>query len=850
MATTSKQQLVLQVHGLFSNPSTFTAVPLGALKVADNIVLDRENLVMPRRGMARYGSTLGATGIASMFSFANALITYTQDGKLWYDSDNNGTWIAYPGTYIVPDSTQPGSRIRSVESNKNFYFLTDSGVKKLDVLTNAPREAGAPPGLGGAGTMSGSTGFLPPQTSVAYRILWGYKDANENLILGAPSDRIIVYNTNTLVSGIFTNVNLSFQIPDEVNETWFYQIYRSLPSVDLLTQPNDELQQVSEGACTSAQLLARIGTVSDVTPQNLLQQYLYTNPSQEGILQANYEPPFARDACFYKNFTFYANTRTVHRFNGTLISSEAPLGLQIGDTISFTLISGGTFTITGGASENTATGQFQVFNTGNPGLDIQNTSYSICKVVNTFSANVFLDAYYKSSFEDLPGQIMFGMETLTITGFHMNVSRPSAWLQVIPVSGTGADSTNDVSQNRIYYSKELQPEAVPLLNYVEVGSKNQPINRIIPLRDGIIILKQDGVFRLSGSGPSSFTITGLDNSVRILADNSAAVLDNQVFFLSDQGVVAASDNAVQIFSRPIERELLKLTSPAQYPNFKDLVFATTYNADRKYILHMPIAGSDTFCRQQYCYNTITNTWTRWTRETLSGIVDIRDNKLYFGGPNNLINGGYVFQERKTYTSQDFADEQYTINIISIAGNVLSISSTTNLAIGMYVSQANSAAADTITAIGTGTITVKNIDPWIIGTAIAYTPIACVLQTVQIDAENPGVMKHFPEISFLFSEADFTSMNVSFSSDMSGSWLKQVLKPLSMGNFGQFNFGTAPWGGNIIGQQTRIRTLVPAAHQRCNWINVKLELSQCFTSFGFSGMSIATNAQSSRQQGVD
>ena len=906
MATTSKQILNLQVHGLFSNPSTFTQIPQGALSVADNIVLDRENFVMPRRGMARYGTSFGAHGVKGMFTFGNTLLVYTDDQQMWYDSDGAGTWVAYTGTYALPSPAGAGARIRSVEANRNFYFLSNAGLQKLDKVTHQPRLAGAPAGLGGTGSPTGTSGFMPMNVNVAYRIVWGYNDANNNLILGAPSDRIIVGNgfisvtvisqaagvvtvastaglvagqlftqgltTQTIISvgsgtvtvadssgysagiaqaGYNKDVQLTFQIPAEIDNTWFYQVYRSLPSTDITVQPNDELQQVFEDVPTPTEITNGYVTLTDSTTDNLLQQYLYTNPSQGGILNSNFRPPLARDTCFYKGYTFYSNTRTIQRYSATCISAEAPNGLQVGDTVSFTLTAGGNFTVTGDTVENAAIGHFKIFSTGNPGLDIQNTCQSLVAVINEYASNTFLDAYYTSSFGDLPGQMRFDMSQLSQTGFFMNSSRTTCWAQVISPTGGTAVSSSDAGPNRIYYSRYLQPEAVPLLNYIEVGSKNQGINRIIPLRDGIIILKQDGVFRLSGSTASQFVLTGLDNSVRIIAENSAAVLDNQVFFLSDQGVVAASDNAVSVMSRPIERDLLKLTAPSQYPNAADLIFAVTYNADRKYILSLPLTGVDSWCKQQYCLNTITNTWTRWTIENESGIVDIRDNKLYFGGNPDPVNGGYVFQERKSYTDQDFADASYNITITGVTGNQVSVTSTTNMVVGMLIQQISSASSATVTAVNTSTnvLTVDVPAQLAAGPAVAFTPIACQIKTVQIDAENPGIMKHFPEMSFVFSEANFSSMNVYFTSDLSGQESMQVLKPLTKGGWGNFNWGQQPWNGNVLGQQTRIRTLVPASFQRANWISVRMTLNQCFTSFGFSGMSVAINEMGSRQKGA-
>jgi len=43
-------------------------------------------------------------------------------------------------------------------------------------------------------------------------------------------------------------------------------------------------------------------------------------------------------------------------------------------------------------------------------------------------------------------------------------------------------ATNLVNPNRIYYSKFQQPEAVPIVNFIDVGSKDTQILRVIALR--------------------------------------------------------------------------------------------------------------------------------------------------------------------------------------------------------------------------------------------------------------------------------------------------------------------------------------------------------------------------------
>ena len=843
----SQQVMNLMVKGLFTNPSQYGSnVPQGALNVANNIVLDRESYAQTRRGFFRYGTSLGVgTSVKEILQFGNDMLVHTDNGNLYYDSDQQGTWVQYPGTYSSP-STDQGSRIRSAESNSNFYFLTSNGTYKLDTLTNTPVKAGAPMGLGGTGSITGTTGFMAAMSNVAYRVVWGYVDANNNEILGAPSERIIVSNNtaNTV------NVTLTFQIPSGITENWFYQVYRSFESVDLSTPPNDELQQCFEGNPTADDLNGELITIVDSVPDDLLQADLYTNPqSQLGIDQANWQPPFAQDICVYKGYTFFANTRTVHRLNLTLVSSEPPLGMQIGDTVTFTDNStNASFTLTGASIENQVSGQFEIFNTGDPALDIQNTAQSMVKIANLYTQNNWLDGYYMSDFDDLPGQMLFEKIDLTPETFFVTSSRSTAWSFPVPATGSNSRTTsqNDNLPNRLFYSKFDQPEAVPLVNFIDVGSAKQGISRIIPLRDGLIILKKDGVFRLYGL-TAPFTLIPLDNTVEILSDNSAVLLNNNIYFLSDQGVVAASNNGVQILSRPIETDLLQLSTADNFPTFPDVSFAVSYESDRKYILGMQGVGTDTTCPQQYTYNYITQAWTRWTRSMNCGMVNIRDDKLYYGGPDDPTFGAYVFVERKTYSNSDYADEDYDINITGFSGTIVSLETTDNVAVGNTIYQSVDRQAVITTIVNPTTVLVDTVITWVLGAATLYIQIQDELETIQLDCQNPGIMKHFRSVSYVFSDTNFNELDIIYTTDTSSTQFPQTILNNSQASWGFFSWGAEPWGG-LVGGKKRIETKVPRAAQRADWVTINIKSAKSFSSFGLSGFSIVYTAMNERRGG--
>lgn len=348
------QKTTLKAKGLYLDPNLISAVPEGALVVADDVVINRDDVIEPRRGMAKYGNSFGndSTDVAKqLLTYKKRLLIHYND-KLLYNSvasssDNNGLFLPFDGVY---EETQQGRRIRYVESNKNLYFTTADGIKKIaaktaDQFTTAPGfivDAGAFKALDLTAQLNFETeGFLPPNSKVAHRVVWGYTDVNNNVILGAPSSRFVITNYSTE----FANVNLFFTIPNGLTSNYFYQIYRTgvFTASGSLTideiDPGDEMNLVLEDFPTNPQLLAKEVEVTDVFPEDFRQNGLplYTNPSSgDGIGQANEPPPLAKDVAMFQNTVFYANTEA--RAN----KSIALLGVEdlISGTSSITITSG------------------------------------------------------------------------------------------------------------------------------------------------------------------------------------------------------------------------------------------------------------------------------------------------------------------------------------------------------------------------------------------------------------------------------------------------------------------------------------------------------------------------------
>lgn len=456
----TQQKIDLQLRGLYTAPNQLSGVPAGSLFVANNVVINSKSLIESRRGQTQYGAplTIGAGQVNKLFNYISSLIV-NYDSKMAYDN-GNGVWIDYPGIYAAPSSD---FKMKSLEALKNFYFTTSKGVYKIDKLINTPKAAGVVRALGGTYTLTGASGFLDDDSAVAYRIVWGYTDSNNNLVLGSPSQRLIAQNA----SGTGKDVILTFIIPDTITTDYFYQIYRSNGTASVADEPNDELQLVLQTNPTAAEITAKVFTVTDTTPYSLMRTTLYTSPSQQGIANANTPPPYAIDMDVFKTCAFYANTKQKQTLSLAIISVDSPslgyyvdasvdtitgskvltgiasttdlrtgmrvvgtgipIGSEIIQIISATSVmmsatASATATISvefqdvfeignvkyyAGSSNDVATDQFKVDNSGTPGENIDATAENLIQIINTSASNTTLYAYYLSGLEDLPGQILF-----------------------------------------------------------------------------------------------------------------------------------------------------------------------------------------------------------------------------------------------------------------------------------------------------------------------------------------------------------------------------------------------------------------------------------------------------------
>lgn len=799
--------LSLKIAGLNTNPNQYSAVSDGSLVIANNAVINRPGLADCRRGNKQYSEL---ADISKLFKYKDTLLAFTTD-TLWYD--NAGTFTAYAGTFSQPAADY---KMRGIQASSNFYFTTSAGIYKINSLTDTPKSAGIPPALDGTATLDGSAGFLDNNHGVAYRIVLGVKDPNNNLLLGAPSQRVIVYNT----AGAARNVQLTFTLPAGLTTSYFYQIYRSYDVTSTSLVPADELFLVNEGNPSSADITAKSITVVDNTPFDLMGESLYTNATQQGIIKSNYPPPFCKDFDVYKNYCFFANTKQKQSYSLKVVAIGSPDGIQVDDTITIAGI-----TYTAKAAENIAAAQFKVYTSGTLAENIEDTALSLCRVVNRYSSSVVY-AYYMSGFEDLPGLIRFDERSIGGNSFALTSSRGDSYLPVLPVSGTTESSTAETRLNGLYFSKQNQPEHVPQTNYLLVGSADVAIDRIVALRDSLFIFKRDGIFRLSGDSPESFSVVMFDPTTSLISKDSAVAFNNAVYGWFDQGICAVADGGAQIISESINQELLELSS-SNYPNFNQVTFGISYETDRKYIVYTNTSVNDTIATQAFVYNTLTNAWTKWTNSRTTGLIG-SDDKLYCADASN------VFVERKTHSKDDYADEEYDVTVAAMSYYDVTLSDASDCVVGYTLRQGN--AFSIIEAIDGNIVTVKDNIVWSLGAAKVYKPIEFEIKFSPLHCGDPARMKHFQEIIFAFNNGLFNTTEGYFTSDVSYIEETVQLKGGLLAGWGQFPWGSLPWGVDTS-KILNSRTYIPAEAAKAHHINIGLRLAESFINPMYMGFSL-------------
>jgi hypothetical protein len=484
----------------------------------------------------------------------------------------------------------------------------------------------------------------------------------------------------------------------------------------------------------------------DSVPDGFIGASLYTNPNQEGILNANARPLISKDVAAYQGSLFQANVTTPAYGTAFYLG-----GLSNDDTVT---INGLAYTAK--ASESIAAREFKLYTAGTASENIRDTAASLIRVVNR-SLSSGVTAQYVSGEDDPPGAVLFTSSD-SVSSLAVTFSRTTSWS---PAAGLSVSPRTYV--NGIVWTKAAQPDHVPKSQWLvplRLGSDDKAILRILPTRSSLFVLKEDGAWRATG-GAGVFDFAPFDPTVRIVAPESAVVLDNTIFALTEAGVVRISDTGTALMSRQpgvcdIEPALQALLAPAVRSTVADYAFGVAYESDHKFILWLPSQAGETKSTQAYVYDLFTRTWTRWTPDAAHGFVNPADDRLY------LVDGTSVWQERKTIADSDLADRSYALTISSGGGTTsIVVSDSANIEVGDVVSGNASAL---VTAKNGTTLTLNQPGP-ANGAATLYKAIPTAITWAPKFGASPAAWTELQSVRLLWDRVAFDTCAASFATDV-------------------------------------------------------------------------------------
>lgn len=210
----SSSTINLKALGLNFSPNNLE-LPAGSLVQADNIIIRRDDIIESRRGFKLFGEQIPEDVLAKqILVYRDRILRHYSDRIAFQDGVlNNGDarFTPFGGNF---SETKPGLRIKSLQAqNGNFYFTSIDGIKKISAAdanefvaaeTDDPDQENYIATAGGIKALdlnadliispANDESFLPENSAVAYKIVWGSVDANKVEGLGTPSERVVVRN--------------------------------------------------------------------------------------------------------------------------------------------------------------------------------------------------------------------------------------------------------------------------------------------------------------------------------------------------------------------------------------------------------------------------------------------------------------------------------------------------------------------------------------------------------------------------------------------------------------------------------------------------------------------------------
>lgn len=512
---------------------------------------------------------------------------------------------------------------RGVDAGGGVVFTTSERPRVIDIWTRLKSTDPVPrfrtlgvnsPEAPSVTTTTGTT--FAASMSWAYRTVCGLKLPDGKIAIGPPSERIIcVGSTTATCSGSVT----AFPSPALPYDGMpFVQVYRTRAVANTL-DPGDQMFLCYESALTYGDGIVFTDQLTD----DLLGAELYTNATSDGIAASSLPPPgFVGDVASFGDRVVLGNTVPLATVRvkclgaTTLVAATSTLTITTQAAVSFSNAWSLTLTATAGVT-NPNTNVFQIGTGGTATQNAVQTARNIVRCINRGP-----DAYiYRADYDESdPGAFVItclysGMSPKlvgysTVAGSSVALTKNQC---AMTIGGTALGTAfitieQNVStrqQNALVYSDQKAFDSFPVVNAITVGPSTEAIQRLLPISDTLLAVKDDSIWRMD----AGFVPQIYDTALTCETPGSFAKVNNQWIGLFTRGFVALNSSAAVALGRNIDRDVV-----ANYSMFYGSLTAPFASAAA-----IDVTGNYlcTVNRKTYCYNAIVKAWSEWQVNVLA-----------------------------------------------------------------------------------------------------------------------------------------------------------------------------------------------------------------------------------------
>lgn len=633
-------QKKLGVRGGINLAAAFTDRGDATLLDAQNYFQDVPGVLRSRRGYARSSDNIGAPiyKIASPIEI-NGQIVINNGGltfptELHYSTADGATFANISGGFT---NTSLEERMQVMSARGNLYATEDRGVFAMPVdlstaaanLRFAGQTMGSPVSTAQSFSESPTlntvgTDWFPVGQAAAYRVVHGRMDSTGE-ILGAPSGRGILVSTAAGAGQplLYMHLNAACNTgstPMTAGVDWL-DIYRSKTRLYTDGEPDDEMRLIIRYYPTAGEIAGGFVQLYDIVTDDVWErgEFLYTNANtgdvgligpdgapQRGVSLGNETPPKSKAMAMWNNRGWYADVRVRPTYSFSFVALPIVGEIIQVDGVDYTSIAAGP----PGAQ------QWVIVNTGVLSYDLMMTSSNFVAAVNNYTGNTTIYAQYTGTTETDPGNVTlyrrdFGVDfTVAVSQDIYYNPQPSQQPTSEPADFPG----------RVYFSKDGEPEAVPVVNYFQIGSITSRIHQIVPRRSYLYCFSDAGLYRVAGTDENDFSVELVEPRCHLVARETAVTgSDGLIYACCKEGIAQIDDGGVAWIQGPIETAYRFALDRAGEEVANTFWYALA--SPRWQTVAFFISGGSVAPSGGYVWNIPSRAWTRWDFPRLGQVLD-------------------------------------------------------------------------------------------------------------------------------------------------------------------------------------------------------------------------------------